>query len=182
MVNCAFCRARIKPGVKSFKLPLKISPEAKKVWEDSARDYIDRRDPKILRNTDKVCASHFADDAREGAGLAKLKPNAVPTIGVDHCGPSILPRPATTYSVIQTPKQGRPPLREQNSPQAKVTIKRINPNSPSRFHCNYCPQIFKAESTLNFHINYRHKEEVAAAATENIKNVKIQDENANEVS
>lgn len=183
MPNCAFCGTRFKPGIKSFKFPLEISPEAKKVWEYEARYYIDRRNPKILKNSDKVCASHFADEAKEGAELAKLKRNAVPTIGVKHSGPSILPEPKDeTFSVLT-------PLRERNfAKPVKVIIERVR-SRPNRFHCNYCDQIYKSEATLNYHILDRHPEEVTLSQNPvqilsnfEIPQQSVGKDNANEVS
>lgn len=48
------------------------------------------------------------------------------------------------------------PLREQNPP-AEVTIKRVDPNSPSQIHCKYCTKSFKTEATMKFHLIIEHQ-------------------------
>lgn len=77
MANCAFCRKPILKGAQSFGIPKAISPQAKTVWDDNARDYIE------FRQKDRVCVSHFAAGAKYNTGKRwMLMRNAVPTIKI----------------------------------------------------------------------------------------------------
>lgn len=162
MVNCAFCGLGIDKGNPGFTNPSEQSQAAKQVWLKCAKNYLTKKKKNNtdLTENDRVCRSHFADDAKRLAGkLWKLEENAVPTVSVDNSGPSILPQPKIRkkYPInppVQTPKTRQTTMR--NSP-AKVN------NEPSQ----------KNEvKILSIEISQK----------ENIENVKIQDCNTNEVS